>query len=117
MAAPTSIIRVPSSSSHTGDAGLSTSRCKRGLRLLFSCLHPLQLSPSTPSPSTLSPSTLSPSTLSTVTLNTRNGVSEAAKVDDCKTARLAESKIPEGDLLLQVSSSQNWPGSVSLRGR
>lgn len=112
MAAPTSIIRVPSSSSHTGDAGLSTSRCKRGLRLLFSCLHPLQLSPSTPSPSTLSPSTLS-----TVTLNTRNGVSEAAKEDDCKTARLAESKIPEGDLLLQVSSSQNWPGSVSLRGR
>ncbi|TWW80449.1 hypothetical protein D4764_01G0002640 [Takifugu flavidus] len=86
-AAPTSIIRVPSSSSHTGDVGLSTSRCQRGLRL-FSCLHPLQLSPST---------------LSTVTLNTRNGASEAAKEEDCKTPRLVESKIPEGDLLLQVS--------------
>ncbi|TNN04434.1 hypothetical protein fugu_001463 [Takifugu bimaculatus] len=37
-----------------------------------------------------------------VTLNTRNGASEAAKEEDCKTPRLVESKIPEGDLLLQA---------------
>lgn len=41
--------------------------------------------------------------LSTVTLNSRNGVSPALKDDDCKTPRLLDSKIPEGDLLLQVS--------------
>lgn len=58
------------------------------------CLHPLQLSPCTPS---------------TVTLNTRNGVSEAVKEDDCKTPRLVEGKIPEGDLLLQVSFLFNSP--------
>uniref|UniRef100_H3DDY3 Aryl hydrocarbon receptor n=1 Tax=Tetraodon nigroviridis TaxID=99883 RepID=H3DDY3_TETNG len=37
-----------------------------------------------------------------VTLNSRNGVCPAAKEDDCKTPRLAENKIPEGDLLLQA---------------
>lgn len=40
---------------------------------------------------------------STVTLNSRNGVCPAAKEDDCKAPRLVEKKIPEGDLLLQVS--------------
>ncbi|CAG08208.1 unnamed protein product, partial [Tetraodon nigroviridis] len=40
--------------------------------------------------------------VSEVTLNSRNGVCPAAKEDDCKTPRLAENKIPEGDLLLQA---------------
>lgn len=40
---------------------------------------------------------------STVTLNSRNGVCPAAKEDDCKAPRQVEKKIPEGDLLLQVS--------------
>lgn len=40
---------------------------------------------------------------STVTLNSRNGACPVAKEDDCKAPRLVEKKIPEGDLLLQVS--------------
>lgn len=39
---------------------------------------------------------------STVTLNSRN---EVVKDDECKTPQLVENKIPEGDLLLQVSLS------------
>lgn len=53
----------------------------------------------------LSPFCLVPVCPSTVTLSSRNGVCPAAKEDNCKTAWLVENKIPEGDLLLQVSLS------------
>lgn len=67
---------------------LSTSRCPTDALSNSAFLSPICLVPVPPS---------------TVTLNSRNGVCPAAKEDDCKAPRLVEKKIPEGDLLLQVS--------------
>lgn len=53
----------------------------------------------------LSPSCLVRVRLFPVTLSSHNGVCPAVKEDDCKTPRLAENKIPEADLLLQVRLS------------
>lgn len=58
---------------------------RRPSQTLFFCLVPVRPSP--------------------VTLSSRNGVCPAVKEDDCKTPRLVENKIPEGDLLLQVRRS------------